>query len=122
MSTILISDSQPIRSIQNEFTSQFPFLKIEFFSHFHKTNQGSAKKDLISSNFTLKQARKSHLEGSLEITPSMTVSELERKFQLLFGLSVQVFRKSGSSWLETTVTDSWTLEQQNEQGRELSNL
>jgi hypothetical protein len=33
---------------------------------------------------------------------------------------VQVSRKSGTLWLETTMTDSWTLGQQNEHGRELS--
>jgi hypothetical protein len=34
---------------------------------------------------------------------------------------VQVFRKSGKVWLETTVTDGWTLEEQNLQGEALSN-
>jgi hypothetical protein len=32
----------------------------------------------------------------------------------------QVYRKSGKIWLETTVTDSWTLEEQNKQGESLS--
>ncbi|MDE3144966.1 MAG: hypothetical protein KGL19_12475, partial [Bacteroidota bacterium] len=48
--------------------------------------------------------------------PTMTVSELEQKFNDIYGLSTQVFRKSGNIWLVTTVTDKWTLEEQNRQG------
>jgi hypothetical protein len=31
-----------------------------------------------------------------------------------------VFRKSGNLWLETTMTDDWTLQQQNDHGYEIS--
>ena len=51
---------------------------------------------------------------------SMTVGQLEKAFRERFGLNMQVSRKSGPVWLETTVTDKWTLRQQNEHGRELS--
>jgi hypothetical protein len=44
------------------------------------------------------------------------VSKVEMGFQESFGISVQVFRKSGKVWLETSATDCWTLEEQNEQG------
>jgi hypothetical protein len=33
-------------------------------------------------------------------------------------LSVQVFRKSGKNWLETTASDQWSLEKQNAKGLE----
>jgi hypothetical protein len=39
-----------------------------------------------------------------------------------FGLCVQVFRKSGNHWIETSLTNSWTLEQQNREGFELSSF
>ncbi len=52
----------------------------------------------------------------------MRVNELEQSFADTFGLGVRVFRKSGKSWLETTVTDGWTLEEQNNQGRDLSGM
>jgi len=51
----------------------------------------------------------------------MTVAEMEERFRDIYGLGVQVFRKSGTIWLETTVTDGWTLEDQNKQGEALSN-
>jgi hypothetical protein len=45
---------------------------------------------------------------------------LEKVFQDNLGLYVQVFRKSGKVWLETTATDNWSLFKQNEEGQELS--
>jgi hypothetical protein len=44
----------------------------------------------------------------------MKVGELEHAFNVKFGLSAQVFRKSGEIWLQTTTTDTWTLAKQNE--------
>ena len=73
-----------------------------------------------SSSRTLGECRTIHNKGSITIGPEMTVDELEQRFMDVYGLSIQVFRKSGKVWLETTITDGWTLEKQNEQGRELS--
>ena len=50
----------------------------------------------------------------------MKVNKLENIFKDQFNLAVQVFRKSGNLWLETTMTDNWTLQQQNNHGREIS--
>lgn len=69
---------------------------------------------------TLGECRTIHKKGQITITPNMTVNDLEQCFSDIFGLGVQVFRKSGKVWLETTVTDGWTLEEQNNQGKELS--
>ena len=50
----------------------------------------------------------------------MTVTDFENALMDQFGLSAQVFRRSGNIWLETTITDYWTLKQQNEHGREIT--
>jgi hypothetical protein len=50
----------------------------------------------------------------------MTVTDFENALMDQFGLSAQVFRRSGNLWLETTITDYWTLKQQNEHGREIT--
>ena len=50
----------------------------------------------------------------------MSVKDLEQNFRDVYGLSVQILRKSGKVWLGTTVTDNWTLKEQNEQGQILS--
>lgn len=117
---ISINDHRKIHAIQEEFNQNFPYLKIEFFSKPHASGGSSSKKLMKSSSKTLGECRTIHNKGSITITPELTVDELERRFMDVYGLSIQVFRKSGNVWLETTVTDGWTLEKQNEQGRELS--
>lgn len=117
---ILIKDSRKIFAIQKEFNEQFPYLKIELFSKPHTLNGSSPKKFIKKASETIGNCRTVHKDGNISITPSMTVAELEKNFRDVYGLSVQVFRHSGNAWLETTVTDGWTLEEQNSQGRALS--
>ena len=118
---IEINDHRKIFALQKEFNEMFPYLKIEFFSKPHKVGAPSSKKILKHPGKTIGQCRLIHNKGTLTIIPSMTVAELEQNFNEVYGLSVQVFRKSGKVWLETTVTDGWTLEEQNRQGEDLSN-
>ncbi|MCD6068986.1 MAG: hypothetical protein K0S33_3812 [Bacteroidetes bacterium] len=117
---IAINDHRKIFAIQEEFNRLFPYLKLEFFSKPHKHAGANAKKLMKSNSKTLGECRTVHDPGEITIVPEMTVSELEQNFGSVYGLGVQVFRKSGRTWLETTVTDSWTLEEQNRQGEELS--
>ena len=58
----------------------------------------------------------------IEVVEEMKVKDLERIFKDQFSLAMQVFRKSGNLWLETTMTDNWTLQQQNDHGREISTV
>ena len=59
-------------------------------------------------------------ECMMEVLDTTTVHDLETGFRERFGLSVHVFRKSGNLWIETTMTENWTLKQQNEHGMEIS--
>lgn len=117
---IKIDDKRNIQSIQEEFNKAFPFLKIEFFSKPHKPGGASSKKNTEKPNQLLGELRGVHTMGDIIIDPDMTVNDLEQQFNSKFGLNIQVFRKSGKVWLETTVTDDWTLKSQNDQGESLS--
>jgi hypothetical protein len=117
---ITINDHRKIFAIQEEFNATFPYLKLEFFSKPHTQGGGTAKKFIKHNSKTLGECRTIHNSGDITINPSLTVNELEQRFADVYGLGVQVFRKSGKSWLETTVTDNWTLEEQNKQGEDLS--
>lgn|SRR5574343_356298 len=117
---ISISDNKTIEEIQGEFNREFPYLNIQFFKHGHKAFKGNDKKELLP--VTLQLSAVKHQNGTVEIKESMKVNELEAMFKEKFGLNVQVFRKSGKSWLETTVTDNWSLKKQNDEGKELSSL
>ena len=68
----------------------------------------------------LSEYRNRHNNEQIIITPETTVASLEKKFNDIYGLGTQILRKSGKIWLETTITDAWTLEEQNHQGEALS--
>jgi hypothetical protein len=119
---VIINDRRKIFAIQESFNTLFPYLKLEFFSKPHKSGGATAGKHIKSNSKTIAECRTVHNSGAITITPMMTVAELEQNFRDVYGLGVQVFRKSGKVWLETTVTDGWTLEEQNSQGEALSNV
>ncbi len=118
---ISISDSLTIKDIQDIFSQKYPYLKIEFFSKSHRIHAGSRKEFIISPETKIKDCRSQHHTGTLDIFPQTTVAELEMNFQEIFGLFIQVFRKSGDVWIETTVTDDWTLEKQNTEAESFFN-
>ncbi|HEY6502798.1 MAG TPA: hypothetical protein VIZ28_02375 [Chitinophagaceae bacterium] len=110
-----ISKDRTLKEVQDEFTNGYPFLRIEFYRN---SEPGFARRHLKSFMPLIAAGLKQN--GELEIYDLMTVGQLENAFREKFGLPVQVSRRSGTIWLETTMTDNWTLKQQNDHGRELS--
>ncbi len=120
--TITVNDKKKIFEIQKEFNDLFPYLQIQFFTKPHKPGGLSPKNQMVDTQKSLGGCRTIHNKGSIIISPIQSVKTLEQSFQNVFGLSVQVFRKSGKAWLETNVTDDWTLEEQNKEGQALSRI
>ena len=116
--TLQILKGRTVGELQHDFNQAYPFLRVDVIKEINGSN-GPIIKQRLTRNTTLAAAGKLK-EGALELNDSMTVGELEKMFRGHFGINVQVSRKSGPVWLETTVTDTWTLKQQNEHGRELS--
>ncbi|MBS1611233.1 MAG: hypothetical protein JST49_00270 [Bacteroidetes bacterium] len=112
-----ITDNKLIQDLQEEFNSLFPYLKIEFFSI---TSKGKENAKILSPLQAVGQSRKKREDGVLLLNSHMTVTAFEKEMSERFGLQVQVFRQSGKMWIETSLTDSWTLERQNAEGYELS--
>ena len=119
---IFITDDRLISDIQKEFNGEFPFLKIEFFRNFHKRGEPSPKSQLIPKTLFLGQVRSIHTEGKVNMNGGRSVEEIQNEFQNTYGLSIQVFRKSGNVWIETNLTDHWSLLRQNYQGQQLARL
>jgi hypothetical protein len=117
---ILITDNKYIKEIQEEFQKTFPYLKIEFFKNLQRNGTAVPKSQLISGKMTVGMVRAIHTEGPLSIDGSRKVEEVENDFQNKFGLSVEVFRKSGKMWIETTLTHHWSLLRQNFEGQQMS--
>lgn len=112
---LIFSDTILIGDLQAAFNREYPYLKLRFY----RDAEASLARKGISESSTLKQAGLIKV-GSVAVHDEMTVGELEQKLRKDFGLTAQVSRRSGRVWLETTMTDGWTLRQQNEHGRELS--
>lgn len=117
---IVVNKNKKLRTIQEEFQKSFPFLKLEFYSNTHKNAEGSTKKSTLNNNLTVGETPKFYEDGIINIEKTMKVCELEKAFSDTFGLNVQVFRKSNDMWLQTTITDNWSLEKQNRSGMEMN--
>ncbi|MBU6339895.1 MAG: hypothetical protein KGS48_00250 [Bacteroidetes bacterium] len=106
-----------IAEVQREFSQQFPALSLRFFTKKHEAYKGSPAKFMINDpSQKLIQIEKNPHSGNLYIEDDMPTWQVERLFEEAFGLHVQVFRKSGNTWLETSVTDDLTLDAQNTKG------
>jgi hypothetical protein len=112
---IEIDKTKTINSIQEEFRKKFPGLKIEFYTQGHSQEEVTTQANTLNRNSTIEQLQKEHqFTDTIIIDELMKVGELEHALNTKFGLSAQVFRKSGELWLQTTTTDNWTLAKQNE--------
>ncbi|MDF2438996.1 MAG: hypothetical protein K0Q95_3372 [Bacteroidota bacterium] len=117
---ITIHDSYTLKEIQEEFANHFPFLKLEFFEFGPGEKKIFSKENLITAtDKTIGETRHVHTAGHLRINGQQKVVTLENHFRDSFGMYVQVFRKSGNTWLQTTNTDHWTLSEQNRKGKEI---
>ena len=116
--TIQILKGRTVGELQHDFNQAYPFLKVDIFKEI-TGRSGPVIKQRLNKNIKLSAAGIKQ-EGEVQLYDSMTVGQLERMLREHFGINAQVSRKSGPVWLETTVTDTWSLKQQNDHGRELS--
>lgn len=117
---IKISRRSMVYEIKKQFSSEYPFLKVEFLIPPHLPAGG--RHPILAPDNTRLEIIQPHLkEGAFVVNDMTTVGELESYFYNHL-LDVQVFRKSGNLWLETTMTDSWPLQKQNSHGKEISDL
>lgn len=115
-----IAPSQPVSEIQKEFNKEYPFLKLEFFNKRAISTGDYCAAQLVPGHKKIGDIQLTITDGEIEISGEMKVSELENLLRNKFYVAAQVFRKSGNLWLETTMTDNWTLNQQTAHGKELS--
>lgn len=105
-----IERGKPIREIQKEFNQIYPFLKIEVVDKTQPVVKAVTGADYCANCY------------HVDISSGRTVAELEQDFKTHLDLPIQVFRRAGSLWIETSLTHDWTLDQQNREGELFSNL
>jgi hypothetical protein len=116
---ININSKVIVSEVQDAFTEAYPYLKLEFFEAVADV-PGVRRRTGVPGETSLGKIRTKPADGWLEINDATTVAELEQILTEQFGLESQVYRRAGNIWIETNITDMWTLEHQNEQGRQLS--
>lgn len=115
MKAITITPKETLEELKENFSEMFPNLKIEFFKHNHETGGGNAASDLLTDlSSSLEKVSKVNHEFNISLDSHKKVSTLETELSDL-GVNIQVFRKSGNVWLQTTTTDHWTLAKQNQE-------
>jgi hypothetical protein len=110
-------DSQ-LNDIQDSFTHNFPFLRLQFYSmevkHKNRKNKVLYYTDLHTS---IKEAGHVKHDLFLELHYWQKTGTVEKLFRDKTGLHVHVYRKHGDHWIQTAGTDELTLEEQNNIGR-----
>lgn len=114
---IYISEEAVVADIQKRFQEFYPNLKLAFYRKPHTKGECSPKEEMVPPDTPIDKIRMIHNFGWLDISYYRLAAAVEHDFSYQFGLSVQIIRRSGDLWLETTTTDSWTLEELNAAGR-----
>jgi hypothetical protein len=111
---IVIKKDSLVRDVQNQFTGYFPFLKIEFLKGSLEGGVVFKKEYAIPGDF-FKRIPSLKYEGEIYLDFKQAINELEKHFKEYYGVSIHIFRKAGNVWIETTLTNDWTLERQNKE-------
>ncbi|MBM3178080.1 MAG: hypothetical protein FJZ78_08750 [Bacteroidetes bacterium] len=106
-----ISEKLTVAEIQQFFSGTYNFLKIEFYKTLELNGIRITKK--IENHSLLPKAAM----PSIDLSHFRTVEQIKADFQRATGLIARVFRKSGNVWIETSLTDDWSLERQNAEGK-----
>ena len=113
---ITILPHMRIGEVQKAFHILFPYLKLEFYKNMSDVKLGRK----MIETMQIPKAQVAVTNGQLDVSPDITVRQLESSIKKQFMLMAQVFRKSGNTWLQTTTTDDSTLRQLNQHGKEIS--
>jgi hypothetical protein len=109
---LYIDNETQVKTLQEKFNSLYRFLQL----HFIKTLQEDGKplKRIVKATTEQKvnEITNKLTPGMISINENSTVAEVLDDFHA-HGVIAQVYRKSGTLWVETSLTEDWTLERQN---------
>jgi len=119
---ILMNDNRTIEEIQEEFSAEYPYLKIEFLTAIAKNrNPASSKSEIIPKHKRIGSLKEKKAGvTTILMSGDRTVREILDELEEKHGLHAQIYRKFGKMWIETGLTDHWSLSLQNAEGHEIS--
>lgn len=116
---ILIRGNMLLSDIQKAFTDWYPFLKIEFSKEPVHNGQAAKQKKTLPESL-IQEVTNAGMPVILDMSGNRTIAEIERDCMETLSLRVRVSRKSGNVWTPITLTENWTLENQNDAGKFIS--
>ena len=117
---LYIEKGTPIKEIARQFNLYYPYLKIEFYKK-PNAEEHSSSKEVTESTFPSSPLTQFTQQFTINISSNRTIKELEKDCASL-GLRGQIYRKSGNVWIKTSFTNDWTLQHQNYEGEQISQL
>jgi hypothetical protein len=93
---IIINNHRKIFAIQEQFNTVFPEMKIGFFGKPNTHGGPPSAKLVMHSSRTLQDCRAITRQGTLEILPTMNLSDVKDNFRDIYGLSVEFTPKEGT--------------------------
>lgn len=118
---ISFNSNTKLQEIQEQFVAYFPHLKIEFFKDLNGDHRLTANEQMRNDQMKIADLLGKPIQGSISFDGTLTVAEFEQKLKENFGFEIQVFRKSGNTWLVTQQTDSRSLNDQEAIACEMAN-
>lgn len=109
-----------IEEVQHQFALAFPHLKLGFFKDLNQDQILTADELIKNEKVRFSELTEKSVSGSFFFDSDKTILEFEKSVLDEFGLQLQVFRKSGNTWLVTTNTDSKTFAEQEAMALEMN--
>jgi hypothetical protein len=112
-----IHDSRTLKELQDDFSSVFPYLRLEFYTRRQRAGQHASSRSLLNPFLQVVTIRRQHRNGAIEIREQMKAKQVEQLLKREYSLPAEVLHYTKAGWLQTEVADEATLQELNEQGR-----
>lgn len=108
---IIITPEVKLTEVQQLLNKKFPLLTIRYFETAvnYITGKAMEGKRIEEKELTFGDLNHQLKNICLAVTPETKVKDLEKSFHEKLDVFIQVYRKSGNLWLQTTATDNMTL-------------
>lgn len=96
--------------VRERFRDRYPMLDLHFYRSAHKPFRGNLETEELRADLPLTTLSPNIKDGTVNIDGEVTAISLEQALEEDFGLHVQLVRRSGRQWMQTSLTDKWTLQ------------
>lgn len=108
-----INGVRKVSALQDEFKTEYSKLKLCFYGK-PDTDNGPHSESLVTKErASLSDCRTTQNDGTITITPEMTIENLEANFRDVYSLKMEVFKKSGKEFVRAKYITNLTLAEQN---------